>query len=102
MRSAVANAGEVELIPWDRISSLETERSGTMGMSVLVGVALGLAVGTAIALAKTDFWALEDQTQRASATIAVSTLSGAALGALIGHHRKWRTIYPPAMREDGR
>jgi len=100
-RKAMVSAGtRAEPIPWNEITSLETERPGSKGEGAFVGGLIGFAVGglwILTAYLSGDPFAPDhtDHTQRYTAILGVSVVSGTVLGALIGRHGQRRTVYPP-------
>jgi hypothetical protein len=96
MRITVAGSSQIEAVPWNQISSIETDRAGSAGRSTLIGGAIGLAVGMVIGLSRVEvFFGAPDQTGEFERVMGISTASGLALGFLIGQHGRRRTIYPP-------
>ena len=87
-------AGEVESIPWEKISSIETDRA-TAGRDAMVGLTIGFLAGSMIAISRINFLSFENQQSKGDIIWQLSA-GGLALGALIGKHGETKTIYPPS------
>jgi len=96
MLITAASAGQIEPIPWQQISTIETDRAGTESSAVLGGL-IGLLAGAVIVASNVeiDSYSLRASSPHSGAILLGTTAGGLALGFLIGQHNRSRTIYPP-------